>query len=125
MARLIRIGLVLSVFGFTVVTIYFFYSTVESEIVVSDRMKDFIDRVDRHKVENENKLIVFDLDDTIFMSSQILGTPTWFYNMWSIFYSKAARQNMKRTRLSFAIQQDNTGTNFCCAGRTCDAEGNS
>jgi len=92
MARVIRIILVLSILGFGFVAFHFFNSTVESEILVSDHMKDFIDTVDRNKVKNENRLMIFDLDDTVFMSSQILGTPTWFYHMINLLQlSGAAR----------------------------------
>jgi hypothetical protein len=93
MAHLIRNGFLLLVSGLAFFLIYYFYWTVESEIIVSDHMSDFIDSVDRHKAKNEKKLVVFDLDDTLFMSSQILGTPTWFYNMINLLRQSGAARH--------------------------------
>lgn len=59
-------------------------------MIISDRMSDFIDAIDRINVPHENKLIVFDLDDTAFMSSQIVGTPTWYYNMVNLMRQSGA-----------------------------------
>jgi len=90
MARAIRIGVVLLILGLTIGGVYFFYGTETSEILVSDHMNEFIDTVDRHPAKNERKIIVFDLDDTVFMSSTLLGTPTWFYNMVNLLWQSGA-----------------------------------
>ncbi len=90
MARAIRIGVVLLALGLTIAGVYFFYGTETSEILVSDHMNEFIDSVDRHPAKNERKIIVLDLDDTVFMSSTLLGTPTWFYNMVNLLWQSGA-----------------------------------
>lgn len=90
MSRTIIAGVVLLSCGFVALLISLFYQTSRSEIIISDRMSDFIDAVDRVDIPNENKLIVFDLDDTAFMSSQIVGTPTWYYNMINLMRQSGA-----------------------------------
>lgn len=90
MARTIIVGVVLLICGLAALLISYFYQDVRSEIIISDRMNDFIDTVDRSNIPNENKLVVFDLDDTVFMSSQIVGTPTWYYNMINIMRQSGA-----------------------------------
>jgi hypothetical protein len=85
-------GVVLLIAGLVSIGIFFFYVTVQSEILISDRMSEFIDTVDHHKAKIENKLIVFDLDDTLFVSLQLLGTPTWFYNMVNLLRQSGAAQ---------------------------------
>jgi len=59
---------------------FYFFKNPSSEILISDRMSDFIDLVDRSKTPYSKKLIVFDLDDTLIMSENSFGSPTWFYN---------------------------------------------
>lgn len=93
MTRAIRIGVVLLSFIFMGIAIFYYGRGALSEILISDRMSDFIDKVDRHKAKMERKLIIFDLDDTVFMSSQILGTPTWFYNMVNILRHSGAAEH--------------------------------
>lgn len=88
--RTVMIGVVLLSCGLAAVFISFFYQTARSEIIISDRMSEFIDAIDRINIPNENKLIVFDLDDTVFMSSQIVGTPTCYYNMINLMRQSGA-----------------------------------
>jgi len=59
----------------------FFSQNDRKNIIISDRMSDFIESIDQHKIAKNKMLIIFDLDDTLFMSSIMLGTPAWFYNM--------------------------------------------
>jgi|SRR5579871_2044650 len=92
MARLMPMGLVLLVVIILVTFIFYFYWNVSSEILVSDHMNDFIDTVDRHKAADGKKLVIFDLDDTVFMSSQLLGTPTWYYTMINLMRQSGAAQ---------------------------------
>lgn len=80
MARIIRISVALLTCGLIALGAYFFFGTLRSEVLISDRMSEFIDTVDRTKAPAANKLIFFDLDDTVFMSTKLLGTPTWYYN---------------------------------------------
>lgn len=90
MSRTIVAGIVLLGCGLVAIFISLFYQTSHSEILISDRMSDFIDAVDRINIPHENKLVVFDLDDTSFMSSQIVGTPTWYYNMINLMRQSGA-----------------------------------
>lgn len=90
MPRTIRTGVILLTCALVPLGILYFYGTGGSEILISDRMSEFIDTVDRQKARNENKLIVFDLDDTVFMSSQLLGSPTWFYTMVNLVRQSGA-----------------------------------
>ncbi len=60
---------------------FYFFSSIKSEVIISDQISEFIDQVDRTKVALKKKLIVIDIDDTLLESKSILGTPTWFYNM--------------------------------------------
>ncbi len=69
---------------------FFFTTKAKSEVLISDRMRDFIDIIDRTNVSKNKQLIVFDLDDTVFQSSLILGSPTWYYNMVNIMHQKGA-----------------------------------
>lgn len=73
-----------------VASLYFFFRQSSSETIISDRMSDFIDAVDRSNILDANKLIVFDVDDTILMSVELLGTPTWFYHMVNILRQSGA-----------------------------------
>jgi hypothetical protein len=67
-----------------------FFRDGSSETIISDRMSEFIDAVDRISTNNTRKLIVFDLDDTVLMSEEILGTPTWFYHMVNLLRQRGA-----------------------------------
>jgi hypothetical protein len=71
---------------------FFFNNKAKSEVLISDRMSDFIDAIDRTKINKKNQLIIFDLDDTVFRSSLLLGTPTWYYNMVNIMRQNGAAQ---------------------------------
>lgn len=93
MARTLRIGVVLLVCGLLAMWITFIYGSKRSDILISDRMSEFIDMVDRHKAKLENRLIAFDLDDTVFMSSLLIGTPTWFYTMVNLLRQRGAAKN--------------------------------
>jgi hypothetical protein len=53
-------------------------------------MSEFVDTVDRSKTPMHMRLIAFDLDDTVFMSSQLVGTPTWFYTMINLMRQRGA-----------------------------------
>lgn len=90
MSRTIIAGVVLLGCGLVTVCISYFYQKPRSDVIISDRMSDFIDAIDRINIPHENKLIVFDLDDTAFMSSQIVGTPTWYYNMVNLMRQSGA-----------------------------------
>lgn len=90
MARTLRIGVVLLVCGLLAIWIAFIYGGKRSDILISDRMSEFIDTVDRHTAKFENRLIAFDLDDTVFMSSLLVGTPTWFYTMINLMRQRGA-----------------------------------
>jgi hypothetical protein len=90
MARTIRFSIVLLTCGIIAMGITLFYWTNRSDILIADRMSEFIDTVDHHHAKNERKLIAFDLDDTVFMSSQLLGSPTWFYNMINVMRKSGA-----------------------------------
>lgn len=90
MTRPIRIGVAMLGLGFLTMGLLFFQSSNQSEILIADRMSEFIDAVDRYPAQPENKLVVFDLDDTVFMSSQMVGTPTWFYNMINLMRQSGA-----------------------------------
>lgn len=90
MARTVRIGAVLLVCGLVAVWSMFIFRGKRSDILISDRMSEFIDTVDRAKAVYEKRLIVFDLDDTVFMSSQLVGTPTWFYTMINLMRQRGA-----------------------------------
>lgn len=89
MVRTVRLSIALLIAGLILGFIIFF-NNADTEILISDRMSDFIDAVDRHKASPDHKLIALDLDDTVFMSSQLLGTPTWFYNMINLLRSLGA-----------------------------------
>jgi hypothetical protein len=83
------LGLLLS--GSLLLAVYFFYTKLpSSEVIISDYMKDFIDAIDKAENKNHEKIILFDLDDTVLMSKKILGTPTWFYNSINYLRSKGA-----------------------------------
>ncbi len=90
MKRTLSIGVILLVCGLLALMAASFSRTKRSEILISDRMSDFIDMVDRHKSKFANRLIVFDLDDTVFMSSLLVGTPTWFYTMVNLMRQRGA-----------------------------------
>lgn len=77
-------------FGFV---FFFLNNEPKSEVLISDRMSTFIDAVDRIHINRNKKLIIFDLDDTIFQSSLILGTPTWYYNMANFLRQKGAAES--------------------------------
>lgn len=82
--------LVLGLIVLGVASLYFFFRQSSSETIISDRMSDFIDAVDRANTTDVKKLIVFDLDDTVLMSAELLGTPTWFYHMVNILRQSGA-----------------------------------
>jgi len=82
--------LVLSALGMASV-VFFRHNT--SEMIISDRMSEFIDAVDRSAIKDAHRLIVFDVDDTILMSAEILGTPTWFYHMVNILRQSGAAKS--------------------------------
>ncbi len=90
MARTLRIAVVLLACGFLALWATFIFKSKRSDILISDRMSDFIDTVDRAKAPIQTKLIVFDLDDTVFMSSLLVGTPTWFYTMINLMRQRGA-----------------------------------
>lgn len=90
MARAIRIGGVVLACGLAAIIFMFFYRTNKSEVLISDQMREFVDTVDLSSVDREKKLIIFDLDDTVFMSSQLVGTPTWFYNLINLVRQSGA-----------------------------------
>lgn len=71
--------------------VYFLFSKkAKSEVIISDRMSEFIDAIDQSTVKKDKQLIIFDLDDTVFQSSSILGSPTWYYNMVNILRQNGA-----------------------------------
>jgi hypothetical protein len=72
------------------ITTFIFFPHPTSETIISDQMSEFIDVIDRTNTKNNHKLIVFDIDDTILASSEILGTPTWFYHMVNLLRQKGA-----------------------------------
>lgn len=78
-----RIGIALLALG-VLTYAFFFYRHNLSEVLIADRMSEFVDAVDRHPSLHERKLVVFDLDDTVFMSTKLLGSPTWYYNMINV-----------------------------------------
>lgn len=90
MTRALRIAAGLLICGLLAISLYYFYWNNRSDILIADRMSEFIDAVDQHPAPHKSKLIAFDLDDTIFMSSQLLGTPTWFYNMVNLMRQSGA-----------------------------------
>lgn len=73
--------LLVSIFVLIGLVVLLFLTNPKSEIIISDRMNEFIDLIDKSNIPDENKLIILDIDDTILESSQILGTPTWFYSL--------------------------------------------
>lgn len=81
MTPAIRIVMILLAFGLGAIGVYFFCNKASSEILISDQMNEFIDAVERKKYRPKHKLILLDLDDTVYMYKELLGTPTWFYNM--------------------------------------------
>lgn len=89
MARTIRLGIALLTLGFAIGFVLF-YNDTKSELIISDHMSEFVDAVDRHQASPGNKLVALDLDDTIFTSSQLLGTPTWFYHMINLMRQRGA-----------------------------------
>lgn len=93
MARIMRIGFLLLACGLLVLGVYFFYGTLRSEILISDRMSEFIDTVDRSKAPANSKLIFLDLDDTVFMSTKLVGTPTWYYNSINLVRQSGAAKH--------------------------------
>lgn len=90
MVRALRITVVMLSLWMLGFIVYYFYETHVSEIIISDRMSEFIDTVDRHKAKNKKKLVIFDLDDTVFQSSELIGTPTWFYTMINMLKKRGA-----------------------------------
>lgn len=60
---------------------FVFHQRAKSEVLISDRMSEFIDAIDQSQVKKERQLVVYDLDDTVFKMSSIIGSPTWYYNM--------------------------------------------
>lgn len=70
-----------------------FFRHSASEMIISDRMSEFIDAVDRSAVKDAHRLIVFDVDDTVLMSAEILGSPTWFYHMVNILRQSGAAKS--------------------------------
>lgn len=85
-------------FGF----IFFFLNNEpKSEVLISERMSTFIDAIDRIHINRNKKLIIFDLDDTIYTSSSILGTPTWYYNVANFLRQKGAAESE-----AFAVVDD-------------------
>jgi hypothetical protein len=99
MARTIRLGIALLTFG-VILGFIFFYKKPHSEVLISDRMSEFIDAVDRHKAKHENKVVAIDLDDTVFMSTKSLGSPTWFYNMINVIRQQGAAKYEAYTVMS-------------------------
>jgi hypothetical protein len=89
MARTVKIGIALLALGL-LVGVLLFYDNTRSELIISDRMSEFIDAVDRHPAYPRNKLVAIDLDDTAFMSNKLLGSPTWFYNMINLMRQQGA-----------------------------------
>lgn len=51
---------------------YFSHSSI-SEVIISDTINEFIDQVDRIKVNNHKKLVVIDIDDTLLQAKGYLG----------------------------------------------------
>lgn len=72
---------------------YFLAPEERHDILISDRMSDFIDSVDHSHIPKKNQIIIFDLDDTVFMSLILLGTPTWFYNMVNLVRRSGVAQS--------------------------------
>lgn len=71
--------------------IYFNFShSIISEVIISDTINEFIDQVDKIKVNNHKKLVVIDIDDTLLQAQGNLGTPTWFYTMVNKLRQKGA-----------------------------------
>ena len=82
--------------------VYFLFNkNAKSEVIISDRMSEFIDAIDQSMVAKSHQLIVFDLDDTVFRSSSILGTPTWYYHTINIL-----RQNGAPSQDAFYVVND-------------------
>lgn len=92
MARPIRysIVLILSVVGLGLIVLT---KKPSSELIISDHMSEFVDAVDRHRARPENKLILIDLDDTAFHAVNLVGTPTWYYNMLNIIRQSGVAKN--------------------------------
>lgn len=90
MARIARNCLLLLICGLLAIWIAFYYGRARSDIIISDRMSEFIDTVDRHLSRSSHRLILFDLDDTVFMSTELIGTPTWFYTVINLLRQKGA-----------------------------------
>jgi hypothetical protein len=90
MALTLRVVVVLLACGLLALCYSFIFRSSQSDILISDRMSEFVDTVDRSKSPIQNKLIVFDLDDTVFMSSLLVGTPTWFYTMINLMRQNGA-----------------------------------
>lgn len=90
MARTVRIGGVVLVCSLLALWALSIFREKRSDILIGDRMSEFVDTVDRSKVKIERRLIAFDLDDTVFMSSLLVGTPTWFYTMVNLMRQRGA-----------------------------------
>lgn len=80
----IGLALLLTAFLTAGLLFLFFKKSPKSEIIISDSMSEFIDAIDRIPVDKKNQLIVFDLDDTVYYSSVMIGSPTWYYNLVNI-----------------------------------------
>lgn len=89
MSRMMSIVIFLTIIMLLVIMVLF-YDNTKSELIISDRMREFIDAVDRHPAEQKHKLVAIDLDDTAFMSNKLLGSPIWFYNMINLIHQQGA-----------------------------------
>lgn len=63
--------------------VYYFKGN-KSEIIISDNINDFVDKVDSLPFLPPEKLILIDIDDTIFQSTKLIGTPTWYYHVYNM-----------------------------------------
>jgi hypothetical protein len=58
-----------------------YFKGLNSEVIISDRIAEFVDSVDSAVFLPEEKLILIDIDDTLFQSAQLIGTPNWYYHL--------------------------------------------
>lgn len=69
--------------------VYYFKGN-KSEIIISDSINDFVDKVDSLPFLPPEKLILVDIDDTTFQSTKLIGTPTWYYHVYNVIRQNGA-----------------------------------
>lgn len=83
--------------------------SVQSKVIISDHIMEFFEKFEELRGKGKGKtLLALDVDDTLYQSAGLLGTPNWFYSMVNVLRENhVSKKNAYKvlSKLDYYIQE--------------------